>query len=69
MSQRELPLRIIVDDGGTPVIRCLCGAEAAAVIQPGRSLRPDLSPAIITRMILHARRCTLRQEALETVHR
>ena len=64
---RELPLRIITDDDGTPAIRCLCGAEAAAVIQPGRSLRPDLSPAMITRMILHARRCTPRQESLETM--
>lgn len=51
----ELPLRVIQVDGN-PVLRCLCGAELAAV--RGHNLQLEFSPAGLLRMVLHARRCT-----------
>ena len=50
----ELPLRI-VEVGGNPILRCLCGAELAAV--RGHNLQVEFSPAGLLRMVLHARRC------------
>jgi hypothetical protein len=60
-ERRELPLRIDEDPDG-PVIRCLCGAEAA-VMDPPRAVPairhsvPDASPAALLRMVLHAKAC------------
>jgi hypothetical protein len=78
---RILPLRIIDQPGG-PVIRCLCGAEAA-VIRAGLSnstmtgLRgsgpalshagPDLTPAAVMRMVLHAKGCARAEQIIATV--
>lgn len=67
-TSAELPLRIIDQPGGA-VIRCLCGAEAATLrrgITPTRAMRravqlnqlsPDVTPAAVLIMILHARAC------------
>jgi hypothetical protein len=64
----ELPLRIVDQPGGA-VIRCLCGAEAATLrraVTPTRAMRsavqlnqlsPDVTPAAVLMMILHARKC------------
>ena len=68
MAGEELPLRIVDQPGGA-VIRCLCGAEAASIRRattqmsglrasaalPG--LAPDVTPAGILMMIVHARAC------------
>lgn len=54
-SEFELPLRVLIDQAGTPVIRALCGAELAAVW--GSQLTWDFSPAGLIRMILHAKHC------------
>lgn len=63
-----LPLRVVDQPGGA-VIRCLCGAEAAtlrkAVTQmaglraaaPLPGLSPDITPAAVLNMIIHARSC------------
>lgn len=51
----ELPIRIFEEPGGSLVIRCLCGAEAARAA--GRLLAEDISPAALIRMILHAKKC------------
>jgi hypothetical protein len=72
----ELPLRI-VDQAGGPVIRCLCGAELAVMkrgltnelIGLRRSdyqprLSPDLTPAGVMRMVLHAKTCVRGQNKL-----
>jgi len=67
----ELPLRIVEQPGG-PVIRCLCGAEASVLRRsmanglwvvvldgPARiRLGPDVSPAAVLSMIVHAQVCT-----------
>jgi hypothetical protein len=60
-GRRELPLRIFDDPAG-PVIRCLCGAEAALMDPPRaqpavRHSVPDASPAALLRMVLHAKQC------------
>jgi len=76
-----LPLRIIDQPGG-PVIRCLCGAEAA-VARPALAnrgmvglrssgprierLRPDLSPHAVLSMVIHAKRCRRAVEVLAAV--
>ncbi len=67
----ELPLRII-DTGRGIIVRCLCGAESATLRRatvntsmPGlRSsgaamthASPDLTPAGILRMAVHAKNC------------
>lgn len=57
----ELPLRV-VDTPAGPVIRGLCGLEAAILDprrrqDPTRVMAPDVSPAALMRMVLHARRC------------
>ncbi len=68
----ELPLRIIDQPGGA-VIRCLCGAELAALkrglaggvafartagANPAQGkLSPDVSPAGLLIMVSHAQRC------------
>ena len=69
-DRRELPLRIDLVDG-QPVIRALCGAEAA-LIDPSRRLpgirhsQPDASPAALVRMVLHVKGCQACQyQALE----
>lgn len=60
-GREEMPLRIDDSPAG-PVIRCLCGAEAA-VMDPPRAQRPtrhsvpDASPAALLRMVLHAKNC------------
>ena len=54
-QETELPLRVLIDDAGTPLIRCLCGTELAAV--RGRELTYDFSPGGLIRMVLHARHC------------
>lgn len=76
-----LPLRVIDQPGG-PVIRCLCGAEAAVarLMVPNRTmlglrgsgprmnqLRPDLSPHAVLSMVLHAKRCNRAAEVLSRV--
>lgn len=76
-----LPLRII-DQAGGPVIRCLCGAEAAVarLMPPNRAmlglrgsgprvdrLRPDLSPHAVLSMVLHAKRCDRAAEVMSQV--
>lgn len=55
MTEAELPLRIVERDGN-PIIKCLCGAEVAAV--RSHRLEMTFSPAALFRMILHARKCT-----------
>lgn len=78
-----LPLRIIDQPGG-PVIRCLCGAEGA-VLRAGLANRsmtglrgsgpalsrasPDLTPAAVLRMILHARNCARAAEIIAALAR
>lgn len=67
----ELPLRIVDQPGGA-TLRCLCGLEAARLVRStvnrsmvglrssGRErprLSPDLSPAAILAMVLHAEQC------------
>ena len=54
-SDRELPLRVLIDEDSTPIIRCLCGAELAAV--RNRELTYDFSPGGLIRMVLHAKHC------------
>lgn len=58
-TETELPLRIIMVDG-TPAIRCLCGAELAAV--RGHNLEMEFRPAGLIRMVLHAKNCTRRRQ-------
>jgi hypothetical protein len=58
----ELPLRIDDTPGG-PVIRCLCGVEAAVMDPPRaqpaiRHVVPDASPAALLLMVMHAKKCT-----------
>lgn len=57
-TETELPLRVFEVDG-TPAIRCLCGAELAAV--RGHNLQMMFSSGGLLRMILHARKCPGRQ--------
>lgn len=74
-----LPLLFVLDDQGTPAIRCLCGAEATTVrrglahqltrqvhVNPAvMKLAPDVSDLGALRMILHARGCERGQALLE----
>lgn len=53
MASAELPLRIISDEKGNLAIRCLCGAELAAVRR--LDLQQEFSPAGLLRMVLHSR--------------
>jgi len=70
----ELPLRIVDQPGGA-VVRCLCGAELASMRRglanelvrlrssAGRvHLSPDVSPAGLLCMIVHAKSCAAGQE-------
>jgi hypothetical protein len=67
----ELPLRVIDQPGGA-ILRCLCGLETARLVKstvndsmtglrssgPARPrLSPDLSPAAILAMVVHAESC------------
>ena len=75
-DQIVLPLQFIDQPGGT-VIRCLCGAELA-LAQRGLAnellrlrqsayrthMGPDLSPAGVLRMTLHARNCSRGRQLL-----
>jgi hypothetical protein len=78
----ELPLRVVDQPGGA-VLRCLCGLEAGRLIKStgnytmvglrGSGLArarigPDLSPAAVLAMVLHAQLCPTgraRQEELD----
>jgi hypothetical protein len=71
VTARELPLRVVEDDGMI-ILTSLCGAESG-VIRMGLAnstmvglrssgaamprVSPDLTPAAILRMVLHARGC------------
>ena len=72
---RELPLRIVDQPGGA-VLRCLCGLEASRLVRSTvnnsmtglRSsgaarprLSPDLSPAALLAMVVHAQACAGRR--------
>ena len=72
---RELPLRIVSQPGGA-VLRCLCGLEACRLVRSTvnnsmtglRSsgaarprLSPDLSPAALLAMVVHAQACAGRR--------
>lgn len=57
---RVLPLSIAETDTGKIVVVAACGAEAADVgrrIGSRRELSAVASPAAVTRMVLHAKRC------------
>ena len=82
MIAGELPLRVVDQPKGA-VLRCLCGLEAARLVKstvnrsmlglrgsgPAQmSVGPDLSPAAVLAMILHAQQCETgkaRQEDLD----
>lgn len=68
----ELPLRIVRNEAGDLIIRCLCGLESSSFYRStiNRSmtglrssgaaitrLRPDASPAAVLAMAIHAEIC------------
>jgi hypothetical protein len=76
-DMRLLPLLFVLDDAGTPAIRCLCGAEGASVRRgvahqmtrlraapPATLLSPDTGDLGALRMVLHARTCERGQALL-----